>query len=136
MFARWLRTPLGLALALMLICCARHYLYPFVPDEVKGLVSKSMGGLGMLGLLGVVYVLRPCREVAVVGAWFAAENLLVFVCPLAYIAWPWPTEPHQSMCYSWTGLDMDKLGIAVCAGILVWLLSTVKHDSAEHGRGP
>lgn len=107
------------ALALAVVGVARHYGAGLAPPELRGLVSKALGGAESLAHLAIICVLTRCAwQVVLVCAWYAWENAQVVVCSLWYIADPWPVAVGEAMCSARAGYDFGLLGAAVAAGVV------------------
>lgn len=102
------------AVALLLGGALLHYGWAFAPPEHQAQVWNICGALVRLGLLGVV--LWRVRGIALwIGAWWAAEEVLVVGCSSWYIVAPWEVLPGQAQCSALLGYDLGGVGIAVVA---------------------
>jgi hypothetical protein len=109
----------GLAAALLLIALARHYGYVPFPPEMRGMVSKGLGGVAILALLSAVASMWRHRLVWLACAYWAFEELQVVLCSAAYIVEPWSVAPGQSICSAKAGFDLGAVGIMLAAVVLL-----------------
>jgi hypothetical protein len=117
------------AVVLLLVMGARHYLYDAWPPELRGLASKALGALALLSMVWLVVSLAPrSTPVTLVALWWSIEEVQVALCSFAYMRWPWPVAVGQSICSARLDFDLGAIGIVV-----VFWLSLYVYRSL-HGR--
>lgn len=123
------RSRSDLAVAMLLVMAARHYLYDLWPPELRGLASKALGALSLLTLVWLVHSLAPRSSVlTAIALWWSVEEVQVALCSFAYMVKPWPVPVGQSICSARLDLDLGAIGIVV----IFWLALYI-HRSL-HGR--
>jgi uncharacterized YccA/Bax inhibitor family protein len=123
-------TNRDLALIVLGIGVMRHYGYvPFEP-EMRGAMSKALGGLAMVLITPLIYKAAPSRAMLAVLAWWVFESLQVFLCSTAYAINPWPIATGDSICSARLDFDFGAIGIMIAA-ILLWRLSIRKVSSID-----
>ena len=106
------------AVVLLLVMGARHYLYDAWPPELRGLASKALGALALLSLVWLVVSLVPrSTAVTLVALWWSIEEVQVALCSFAYMVRPWPVPVGHSICSARLDLDLGAVGIVV----IFWL---------------
>lgn len=110
-----------LAVVLLAVGAIHHYGWALYPADVAPQIWNVTGAAVRLGLLAAL--LWRARGVALaVGAWWAAEELLVIGCSVAYIVKPWEVPDGSAQCSSLLGYDLGKIGALVLAVLVVALL--------------
>ena len=108
------RSRSEVAVVLLLVMAARHYLYDLWPPELRGLASKALGALALLSLVWVVVALAPrSTTVTAVALWWSVEEVQVALCSFAYMLRPWVVPTGQSICSARLDLDLGAIGIVV-----------------------
>jgi len=106
------------AVVLLLVMGARHYLYDAWPPELRGLASKALGALALLSMVWLVVSLAPrSTPVTLVALWWSIEEVQVALCSFAYMVRPWPVPVGHSICSARLDLDLGAVGIVV----IFWL---------------
>ena len=112
----------ALAVAMLAVGAARHYLWALVPAPMRGLASKCLGAVAILALLAVVVWLAGSLLVAAVAAWWAAEEAQVVLCTSWYAIEPWHVPEGAAMCSAKAGFDLGAVGI-VAVSVLLWRIT-------------
>lgn len=108
----------AVALALVVVGMARHYGASIAPDDIRGLVSKALGGAESLAHLAIICTLvRATGPVLLAAAWCAWEAAQVVACSVWYIMEPWHVPNGAAMCSARAGYDFGILGAAVAASV-------------------
>lgn len=119
------------AVVLLLVMGARHYLYDAWPPELRGLASKALGALALLSMVWLVVSLVPrSTPVTLVALWWSIEEVQVALCSFAYMVRPWPVHVGHSICSARLDLDLGAVGIVV----IFWLALYVYRSL--YGRPP
>lgn len=119
------------AVVLLLVMGARHYLYDAWPPELRGLASKALGAIALLSLVWLVVSLVPrSTPVTLVALWWSIEEVQVALCSFAFMVRPWPVAVGQSICSARLDLDLGAVGIVV----IFWLALYVYRSL--YGRSP
>lgn len=111
----------NLALALLLVAAARHYGWAWFPVEMRGVVSKGLGGIEVLVLLSVAWWLIRARAVRIVLALWAAHEAMVVACSAWWLVSPWPVATGQPMCSHGVGFDLGAPGILAVLLAALWI---------------
>jgi hypothetical protein len=127
-----LKSQTSVALYLVAIVIVRHYGAQWFDPEIRGAVSKGLGGLAMLAVVPLLYRAAPSRLVAWVLAVWSFEALQIALCSFGYALEPWPVLPGQPICSAKIGFDLGALGILIIAAVL---LSIVKAYRAQNQGG-
>jgi hypothetical protein len=107
------------AITLVAIGIARHYGADPFPPDMRGMISKALGGAESMAHLAILCVLlRGAWPVMLSTAWYAWENAQVVACSIWYIFEPWTVPVGKAMCSARAGYDFGILGAAVAAGVL------------------
>ena len=107
------------ALIVLAIGVLRFYGYvPFDP-ELRGIVSKALGGLCMVLVAPFIYRAYPSRAMLGVLAWWSYESVQVVICSVAYAIQPWDVPTGQSICSSRLDFDLGAIG-ALLIGLILW----------------
>ena len=113
------RVAAAVAITLVLTGFARHYGTDFFLPEMRGMISKALGGAESIAHLAILCVLlRGAWPIMLAGAWYAWENAQVVACSVWYIVDPWPVPVGAAMCSARAGYDFGLLGAAVAAGVM------------------
>lgn len=122
--------PIDVAFWVLLIMALRHNAYTWFPPELRGIVSKALGGAATLGLL--VLLLAVWRELRAQWAdrlpllaaavWYMAEEAQVFGCSVLYAISPWPVQVGEPICSALVGVRLEHVGLFVTAwtGAKLW----------------
>jgi hypothetical protein len=100
------------------------YGWALVPVEHQAQVWNLSGSLARLVLLGAVIWCVRRRFVLLVGAWWAAEELMVAGCSLLFIWRPWVIQPGDAQCYALLQFDIGKAGLLAIV-LLLAIVSTL-----------
>jgi hypothetical protein len=107
------------ALIVLAIGVLRFYGYvPFDP-ELRGIVSKGLGGLCMVLVAPYLYIAYPSKAMLAVLAWWVFESMQVVICSTAYAIKPWDVPVGQSICSSRLDFDLGAIG-ALLIGLILW----------------
>lgn len=100
-----------------------HYGWAVVPAEHQAQVWNAAGGFARLCLvLALAWRVRGL-PMLMTAAWWAAEEMMVVGCSLAYIVSPWLVEPGQAQCSALLQFDLGRAGILV---MVFAMLATVR----------
>ena len=102
---------LALAVAVALLCFARHYAWTWLDPEQWWTAWKALSAVLVLGLVLVVWHHTRSRLMAVVLCWLAFEELQVGLCNTTYLFHPWIVPAGQTMCGSKFGFDIGASGL-------------------------
>lgn len=117
------------AIALLLAGALLHYGWAWAPAANQADVWNLAGAAARLGLL--VTVLWHHRGITLaVGAWWAAEEVLVIGCSSWHIIAPWPRVAGQAQCDALLHYDLGTLGLLAVA-LLVVNLSRLTGSQTE-----
>lgn len=116
-----LKSPSSLALALLLVAALRHYGWAWFPDDLRGVVSKGLGGVEVLALLALAWCLIRARAVRIVIALWAAHEAMIVACSAWWLADPWDVPAGQAMCSHGIGFDLGAPGILAVLLAAVWI---------------
>ena len=121
---------IDVAFWVLLTMALRHNAYTWFPPELRGIVSKALGGAAAVSLVVLVLALwaelrtrwadrLPLFAVAVV---YLAEELQVLGGSVLYAIAPWPVEPGQPIVSALVGVQLDHVGLLVTAwlGAKLW----------------
>ena len=106
---------------LLLMGAALHYGWGLFPAEHQADMWNASGAIVRAILLLIVVWHIRSRAVLLIAAWFLAEEAMVAVCSLAYIAQPWQVLPGQAQCSALLSYDLGKLGLAAITLLLLCL---------------
>jgi hypothetical protein len=107
------------ALIVLAIGVLRFYGYvPFDP-ELRGIVSKGLGGLCMVLVAPYLYIAYPSRAMLGVLAWWCFESIQVVICSFAYAVKPWDVPTGQSICSARIDFDIGSIGVML-VGLILW----------------
>ena len=130
----------GVALALLLLGLLLFYGWAWFPTTLQAQAWNAAGALARLALLGgVLYLLRgrmrilrfgsfrlgrftvavAAKPVLLVAAWWAAEDLMVAGCSVAFMVAPWQVPPGQAQCSALVQFDIGQIGLVVVAALLL-----------------
>lgn len=110
------------AVVLLLVMGARHYLYDAWPPELRGLASKALGALALLSMVWLVVSLAPrSTPVTLVALWWSIEEVQVALCSFAYMVRPWPVPVGHSICSARLDLDLGAVGIVVIFWLAIYV---------------
>jgi len=110
------------AVVLLLVMGARHYLYDAWPPELRGLASKALGALALLSMVWLVVSLVPrSTPVTLVALWWSIEEVQVALCSFAYMVRPWPVPVGHSICSARLDLDLGAVGIVVIFWLAIYV---------------
>ena len=98
------------------------YGWATVPVEHQSQVWNISGALARFVLLGAVIWRVRSRFVLLVGAWWAAEELMVAGCSLLFIWRPWVIPPGDSQCAALLQFAVGKIGLLAIVLLLAILL--------------
>lgn len=121
-----LKSRCELAVLLLLIGSARHYVWGLADIAARGLVAKALGGAAILALLWIVHGLTHSRLLLPVLLWWAWEELQVVTASVWFIFDPWPVPAGESMLSARAGFDLGAAGILVVALLVANLHKTCK----------
>ena len=110
---------------LLLMGAALHYGWGLFPAEHQADVWNASGAIVRAILLLIVVWHIRSRAVLLIAAWWIAEEAMVAVCSLAYIAQPWPVMPGQAQCSALLSYDLGKIGLAAITLLLLCLPARV-----------
>jgi hypothetical protein len=112
----------NVAVVLLLVMGARHYLYDAWPPELRGLASKALGALALLSMVWLVVILVPrSTPVTLVALWWSIEEVQVALCSFAYMVRPWPVPVGHSICSARLDLDLGAVGIVVIFWLAIYV---------------
>ena len=100
-----------LGAALLALGAWLFYGWAVVPVEHQAQVWNISGALARLVLLGAVIWRVRSRFVLLVGAWWAAEELMVAGCSAWFIVSPWVIRPGEAQCSALLQFDLGKVGL-------------------------
>lgn len=122
--------PIPLAVAMLAVGGARHYAWDLFPPELRGIVSKALGGAAILALILIVLRLRFSVPMVLVVSWWAIEELQVVICSILFALKPWPVQAGQSLCSARIDVDLGSIGICVIGWLAFYFYRM------QHGRTP
>lgn len=97
-----------------------HYGWNLAPVEHQAQVWNIAGAAARLAMLGAL--LWTCRGLPLaIGAWWAAEELMVIGCSGLYIVRPWAVPLGEAQCSALIGYDLGTLGVVVITILAFWL---------------
>lgn len=112
---------------LLALGAALHYGWALAPPEDQAQAWNILGAVARLCMLAAL--LWHARGLALaVGAWWAAEELLVIGCSGLWIWRPWVVQPGQAQCSSLLHFDLGKVGVSVIALLALVLTRPVRPD--------
>ena len=109
------------------------YGWALVTVEHQAQVWNISGSVARLVLLNVVLWRVRSVFVLLVGAWWAAEELMVAVCSAWFMWRPWVIEPGQSQCSALLQFDIGKVGMLIIVFIVMYL-TTMTGSHGKQGR--
>lgn len=118
----------ALPLILLALFALRHYGYEAFPAAIAARVWNIHGAMVMLTLLALIASALtpangPLRAVFLgVAAWWAVEEALVIGCNTWWILAPWAKPAGASACYPILHFDTGKLGAAIAAAALAYIV--------------
>lgn len=127
------RTAVHSALPVILLAlfALRHYGYEIFPAEIAARVWNIHGALVMLALLvwvclwSLYWTPAWGRRTALligIAAWWAVEEIMVVACNTWWILSPWAKPPGVSACYPLLHFDIGKIGAALAATALAYVV--------------
>ena len=110
---------LAIALGLLALLAVRHYGYKAAPGWAQPDIQNVCTAAVIVTLLcRILWHVRGWHVLGVL-AWFAAEELLVAGCSVAYLMRGSPATDPGDQCTGLIGLDLNRLGVFVIAILLV-----------------
>lgn len=106
-------------LALIGLAVVVHYGWAFVPAEHQAQAWNAFGAFGRLCLLVAVVWRFRSLIVLLAALWWAAEELMVMGCSVAYIVSPWEVLPGEAQCSALLQFDLGRIGALALAVLLV-----------------
>lgn len=94
------------------------YGWALVPVEHQAQVWNISGSLARLALLGAFIWRVRSRFVLLVGAWWAAEEMMVAGCSAWFIVKPWVIQPGDSQCAALLQFDVGKIGLLAIVSLV------------------
>ena len=116
-----------LPLWMLIVGAARHYLWPLFPVAWQADVWNITGACAVLLALAFVTVVAvawlnaPVGITLAIAAWFAAEEVLVIGCALAYLIDPQISFPGGERCSAHTGMKLGVFGLFILSLLLLAL---------------
>ena len=110
---------LAVALGLLALLAVRHYGYKVAPawaqPDVQNVCTAAMF---IVGLCVILWRVKGWHVLGVL-AWFAAEELLVAGCSVAYLTRGSPATDAGDQCTGLIGFDLNRLGVFIISLLLV-----------------
>ena len=110
------------ALFILALGVLRHYGWIVFDPELRGIVSKALGGLALLGVVPFIWKAYPSRLMWYVLAWWSFEATQILLCSTLYAIKPWEVPTGQSICSVGIGLDLGAIGIMLVA-LILWKIN-------------
>lgn len=120
-----------MAAGLLLTGVLRHYAWELFPSALAYDAWQATAAAVVLGLVVVVTWGRWSPAVAIVVAWWAIEESLVFGCSVGQMVRPWPVAEGVEQCSALVGVKLGALGLFVVALIAASLAGPRKDDSIK-----
>lgn len=124
---------ISVGVVLFMVCWIVHYGYDHASHELRWHAWNMGGAFGRLLLLALVLIAWPGPATFAAAAWWAAEEVQVVGCGVAYALKPWPVAPGEDLCSSWVGVPpLALVGLLVAAaGAFRFYRLTRQHDPTQ-----